>query len=26
VPPHADPAVLRRLTEYVHEATIEARV
>jgi uroporphyrinogen decarboxylase len=26
VPPHADPAVLRRLTEYVHEATVEARV
>jgi uroporphyrinogen decarboxylase len=25
VPPHADPAVLRRLTEYVHEATVEAR-
>jgi uroporphyrinogen decarboxylase len=26
VPPDADPAVLRRLTEYVHEATVEARV
>jgi uroporphyrinogen decarboxylase len=26
VPPHADPAVLRRLTEYVHEVTVEARV
>jgi len=26
VPPNADPAVLRRLTEYVHEATVEARV
>jgi uroporphyrinogen decarboxylase len=26
VPPHADPAVLRRLTELVHEATVEARV
>jgi uroporphyrinogen decarboxylase len=26
VPPHADPAVLRRLTEYVHEATVEAPV
>jgi uroporphyrinogen decarboxylase len=26
VPPHADPAVLRRLTEFVHEATVEARV
>ncbi|HKC21350.1 MAG TPA: uroporphyrinogen decarboxylase [Gaiellaceae bacterium] len=26
VPPHADPAVLRRLTEYVHEATVGARV
>jgi uroporphyrinogen decarboxylase len=26
VPPHADPAVLRRLTEYVHEATVEAAV
>jgi uroporphyrinogen decarboxylase len=26
VPPNADPAVLRRLTELVHEATIEARV
>jgi uroporphyrinogen decarboxylase len=26
VPPETDPAVLRRLTEYVHEATVEARV
>ncbi|TML26181.1 MAG: uroporphyrinogen decarboxylase [Actinobacteria bacterium] len=26
VPPNADPAVLRRLTELVHEATVEARV
>jgi uroporphyrinogen decarboxylase len=26
VPPNADPAVLRRLTEYVHEATVGARV
>ena len=26
VPPHADPAVLRQLTELVHEATVEARV
>ena len=26
VPPNADPAVLRRLTEYVHEATVEAPV
>ena len=26
VPPDADPAVLRRLTEFVHEATVEARV
>src|SRR6266852_1007081 len=26
VPPNADPAVLRRLTEFVHEATVEARV
>ena len=26
VPPHADPAVLRHLTELVHEATVEARV
>jgi uroporphyrinogen decarboxylase len=26
VPPHADPAVLRRLTEFVHEAGVEARV
>jgi uroporphyrinogen decarboxylase len=26
VPPDTDPAVLRRLTEFVHEATIEARV
>jgi uroporphyrinogen decarboxylase len=26
VPPNADPAVLRRLTEYVHEATVEALV
>jgi len=26
VPPDADPAVLGRLTEFVHEATVEARV
>ena len=26
VPPETDPAVLRRLTEYVQEATVEARV
>jgi uroporphyrinogen decarboxylase len=26
VPPNADPVVLRRLTEFVHEATVEARV
>jgi uroporphyrinogen decarboxylase len=26
VPPDTDPAVLRRLTEFVHEATVEARV
>jgi len=26
VPPETDPAVLRRLTELVHEATVEARV
>jgi uroporphyrinogen decarboxylase len=26
VPPETDPAVLRRLTEFVHEATVEARV
>jgi len=26
VPPNADPAVLRRLTELVHETTVEARV
>src|SRR6266511_6126373 len=26
VPPEKDPAVLRRLTEFVHEATVEARV
>src|SRR5262245_19232330 len=26
VPPETDPAVLRRLTEYVHEATVEARI
>jgi hypothetical protein len=26
VPPNADPAVLGRLTELVHEATVEARV
>jgi len=26
VPPHADPAVLRRLTEFVHEATVQAVV
>jgi len=26
VPPETDPAVLRQLTEYVHEATVEARV
>jgi uroporphyrinogen decarboxylase len=26
VPPDADPAVLRRLTEFVQEATVEARV
>ena len=26
VPPNADPAVLGRLTEFVHEATVEARV
>jgi uroporphyrinogen decarboxylase len=26
VPPETDPAVLRRLTEHVHEATVEARV
>jgi len=26
VPPNADPAVLRRLTDFVHEATVEARV
>ena len=26
VPPNADPAVLRRLAELVHEATVEARV
>ena len=26
VPPETDPAVLRRLTEYVHGATVEARV
>jgi uroporphyrinogen decarboxylase len=25
VPPETDPVVLRRLTEYVHEATVEAR-
>jgi uroporphyrinogen decarboxylase len=26
VPPETDPAVLRRLTDYVHEATVQARV
>jgi uroporphyrinogen decarboxylase len=26
VPPETDPAVLRQLTEFVHEATVEARV
>jgi uroporphyrinogen decarboxylase len=26
VPPETDPVVLRRLTEFVHEATVEARV
>jgi uroporphyrinogen decarboxylase len=26
VPPNTDPAVLRELTEFVHEATVEARV
>jgi hypothetical protein len=26
VPPNADPAVLGRLTEFVREATVEARV
>src|SRR2546425_2225842 len=26
VPPNTDPAVLRRLTEFVHEATVEIRV